>query len=156
KANDLKLGIYCSPWDRNQTNYDTDKPAYAKVYHDQLSELLSNYGPVYEMWFDGNHADVADWPNIISLVRKLQPNAVIKQGPRLNPILEDVRWVGNELGCAPLANWSVYPAPKISPSSTFNSPPAQWFPDECDTMMIGHWFWNGLPPKDLASLLNFY
>jgi alpha-L-fucosidase len=150
KAGGIKAGIYCSPWDRSVTNYDSDKPAYAKYYHEQLSELLSNYGPVYEMWFDGNKANVADWPNIIGLVRKLQPNAVIKQGPRLEPILEDVRWVGNELACAPLANWSVYPPPDKDASSRI------WFPVECDTMMIGHWFWDGTQPKDLASLLNYY
>ncbi len=148
KAGGIKLGIYCSPWDRSVTNYDSDKPAYAKYYHQQLSELLSNYGPVYEMWFDGNKANVADWPEIIGVVRKLQPNAVIKQGPRLEPILEDVRWVGNEQACAMLANWSVYPAP--------DAPSAKWFPVECDTMMIGHWFWDGTPPKDLATLLNYY
>jgi alpha-L-fucosidase len=155
KAGGIKLGIYCSPWDRNVTNYDSDKPAYAKYYREQLSELLSNYGPVYEMWFDGNKANVADWPNIIGLVRKLQPNTVIKQGPRLEPILEDVRWVGNELACAPLANWSVYPAP-TSQLSAGNSPPEKWFPVECDTMMVGHWFWDGTPPKDLPTLLNYY
>jgi alpha-L-fucosidase len=154
KAGGIKLGIYCSPWDRNVTNYDSDKPAYAKFYHEQLSELLGNYGPVYEMWFDGNKANVADWQNIIGVVRKLQPQAVIKQGPRLDPILEDVRWVGNEAACAPLANWSVYPAPGTKPSA--DNSPAQWFPDECDTMMIGHWFWDGTQPRDLATLLNYY
>jgi alpha-L-fucosidase len=152
KAGGIKLGIYCSPWDRNVTNYDSDKPAYAKYYRQQLSELLSNYGPVYEMWFDGNKANVADWSDVINLVRKLQPNTVIKQGPRLDSILEDVRWVGNEQACAPLANWSVYPAPDSrAPGSD-----AQWFPDECDTMMIGHWFWDGTQPRDLATLLNYY
>lgn len=151
KAGGIKLGIYCSPWDRSVSNYDTDKPAYAEYYRRQLTELLGNYGPVYEMWFDGNHANVADWPNVIALVRKLQPNAVIKQGPRLEPILEDVRWVGNEQACASLANWSIYPPPSQ------NGPlPSQWFPVECDTMMIGHWFWDGTPPRDLATLLNFY
>jgi alpha-L-fucosidase len=153
KAGGIKLGIYCSPWDRSVTNYDSDRPAYAKYYHEQLNELLSNYGPVYEMWFDGNKANVADWPNIIGLVRKLQPNAVIKQGPRVEPIQEDIRWVGNEQACAPLANWSVYPAPTPQLS---NPQPSQWFPVECDTMMIGHWFWDGTPPKDLATLLNYY
>jgi alpha-L-fucosidase len=150
KAGGIKLGIYCSPWDRSVTNYDSDRPAYAKYYHEQLNELLSNYGPVYEMWFDGNKANVADWPNIIGLVRQLQPNAVIKQGPRLDPVTEDVRWVGNEQACALLANWSVYPPPGTDASSRI------WFPVECDTMMIGHWFWDGTPPKDLATLLNYY
>jgi alpha-L-fucosidase len=116
------------------------------------------------MWFDGNHANVADWPDIISVVRKLQPDAVIKQGPRLEPILEDVRWVGNEQACALLANWSVYPTPpqlSVAPKlgeggSANNSQLAKWFPVECDTMMVGHWFWDGTPPKDLATLLNYY
>jgi alpha-L-fucosidase len=158
KAGGIKLGIYCSPWDRSVATYDSDKPGYAKYYHQQLSELLGNYGPVYEMWFDGNHADVADWSNIIGLVRKLQPNAVIKQGPRLEPILEDVRWVGNELACAGLTNWSVYPAPQLAtaPEPGEGGSRSLWFPVECDTMMVGHWFWDGTPPKDLATLLNYY
>ncbi len=151
KAGGIKLGIYCSPWDRSVTNYDTDKPAYAKYYREQLTELLSNYGPVYEMWFDGNKADVDEWTSIIGLVRNLQPDAIIKQGPRLDPVLEDVRWVGNEQACAPLANWSVYPAPLTGDSKT-----SQWLPMECDTMMVGHWFWDGTPPKDLPTLLNYY
>lgn len=150
KSGGIKLGIYCSPWDRSVSNYDSDKPAYAKYYEQQLTELLSNYGPVYEMWFDGNKADVAEWPNIIGLVRKLQPNAIIKQGPRLEPIREDVRWVGNELACAKVSNWSVYPPPDTSAEKPL------WFPVECDTMMIGHWFWDGTLPKDLPTLLNYY
>src|SRR5215469_17971155 len=150
KAGGVKLGIYCSPWDRSVNNYDSDKPAYAKYYEQQLTELLSNYGPVYEMWFDGNKADVAEWPDIIGLVRKLQPNAVIKQGPRLEPIREDIRWVGNEMACAKLANWSVYPPPDA------NAEKRIWFPVECDTMMIGHWFWDGTLAKDLPTLLNYY
>jgi alpha-L-fucosidase len=154
KAGGIKLGIYCSPWDRNVTNYDSDKPAYATFYREQLSELLENYGPVYEIWFDGNKANVADWPDIIDVVRKLQPNAVIKQGPRLEPILEDVRWVGNEAACAPLANWSVYPAPNLNPAARTQS--SQWFPVECDTMMVGHWFWDGTQPRDVATLLGYY
>jgi alpha-L-fucosidase len=80
---------------------------------------------------------------------------VIKQGPRLDPVTEDIRWVGNEQACAPLANWSVYPAPTAQ-SSAKNPESSQWFPVECDTMMIGHWFWDATPPKDLATLLNYY
>ncbi len=150
----MKLGIYCSPWDRSQPNYDTDKPAYARLYRAQLTELLSNYGPVYEMWFDGNKANVADWPNVIHVVRTLQPDAIIKQGPRVTPIAEDVRWVGNEQACAPLASWSVYPAPRATDVAA--DAPRLWFPVECDTMMVGHWFWDDQPPRDLATLLNYY
>jgi alpha-L-fucosidase len=157
KEGGLRFGLYCSPWDRSQTNYDTDKPAYAKLYRRQLAELLSNYGPVYEMWFDGNKANVADWPNIISLVRTLQPQAVIKEGPKVEPIAEDVRWVGNEQACANLTCWSVYPPPEEGLSEgTISKPQPRWFPVECDTMMVGHWFWDGTPPKDLNQLLQFY
>jgi alpha-L-fucosidase len=67
----MKAGIYCSPWDRNVSFYDSDRPRYAEMYRAQLTELLSNYGPVYEMWFDGNKANVADWPNVIKVVREV-------------------------------------------------------------------------------------
>jgi alpha-L-fucosidase len=153
QAAGMKAGIYCSPWDRSQPNYDTDKDAYAKLYRAQLTELLSNYGPIYEMWFDGNKANVADWPNVIHVVRTLQPNAVIKQGPRVTPITEDLRWVGNEEAWAPSTNWSVYPAPGATDKT--DSKPI-WFPLECDTMMVGHWFWDDTPPRPLATLLNYY
>src|SRR4051794_11335157 len=103
----MKAGIYCSPWDRSVSFYDSDRPKYAEMYRAQLTELLSNYGPVYEMWFDGNKANVADWPNVIKVVRSLQPDAIIKQGPIVKPIEEDVRWVGNEQACALNANWRV-------------------------------------------------
>lgn len=151
RAAGLRFGVYCSPWDRSQTNYDTDKPAYAKLYRQQLTELLSNYGPIYELWLDGNKANVADWPNIISVARTLQPNAIIKQGPRLEPIREDVRWVGNELACAPLANWAVYPPPDVARDAK-----QLWFPVECDTPMIGRWFWADTLPLELPTLLNYY
>jgi alpha-L-fucosidase len=150
----MKVGIYCSPWDRSQPNYDTDKAAYAQLYRAQLTELLSNYGPIYEMWFDGNKANVADWPNVIRVVRTLQPHAVIKQGPRVVPITEDLRWVGNEEAWAPATNWSVYPPPGAATATP--DAKAIWFPVECDTMMVGHWFWNDEPPRDLATLLNYY
>ncbi|MBU6410059.1 MAG: alpha-L-fucosidase [Verrucomicrobia bacterium] len=155
KAGGIKLGIYCSPYDRSVTNYDTDRPAYSRYYRQQLSELLSHYGPVFEMWFDGNKANVADWGKVIALVRKLQPRAVVKQGPVLHPVREDIRWVGNEMARAPLENWSVYPAPDSLAAGNQSAKPI-WFPLECDTMMNGHWFWDTNPPRSLATLLNYY
>jgi alpha-L-fucosidase len=147
----LKLGIYCSPLDLSQPDYTADPAAYSKLYRAQLTELLSNYGPVYEMWFDGNRANVDDWADVIQTVRTLQPNAVIKQGPKLKPIREDVHWVGNELACCPLTNWAVYPPP----NQPFDGKRI-WFPAECDTLVNGHWFWDENPPKSLAVLLNYY
>jgi alpha-L-fucosidase len=149
----LRFGIYCSPWDRSTPLYTNDPPAYARMYREQLTELLSNYGPVYEMWFDGNRANVADWPNVVRVVRTLQPNAIIKQGPRLEPIREDVRWVGNERAGAPLANWDVYPPPG---SANGEDVKRIWFPVECDTPMIGDWFWADTLPLDLSILLDYY
>jgi len=61
KAEGIRMGVYCSPWDRSQKNYNADKQAYTKFYRQQLTELLSNYGDIYEMWFDGNRAMIDDW-----------------------------------------------------------------------------------------------
>jgi alpha-L-fucosidase len=147
----IKLGIYCSPWDRSQGNYTQDKAAYSRYYQGQLTELMSNYGPIFEMWFDGNRADVDSWPQVIKVVRSLQPQAVIKQGPFVAPVREDVRWVGNSEAKAPLTNWSVY-LPPDQPAD----PVRIWLPLECDIPMVGNWFWNDRPPLSLDDLLNLY
>lgn len=153
KEGGVKFGLYCSPWDRSQPIFDSDPPAYSKFYRAQLTELLSNYGDVYEMWFDGNKAStIVEWPEIVKVVRTLQPNAVIKQGPKKEPILEDIRWVGNEQARAPLTNWSVYPPPGNGGEDVKRI----WFPVECDIPMIGNWFWNDKPPLPLAKLLDIY
>jgi beta-galactosidase len=151
KQTGIKLGIYCSPWDRSQTNYTQDKAAYSKYYRDQLIELMSNYGPIFEMWFDGNRADVASWPEVIKVVRSLEPQAVIKQGPFVAPVRDDVRWVGNPEAKAPLTNWSVYLPPDQQSENV-----RIWLPLECDIPMVGNWFWNDRPPLSLDDLLNIY
>jgi alpha-L-fucosidase len=105
----MKLGIYLSPWDRNHSTYG-DSPAYNKVFMAQLTELLTKYGDVFEVWFDGacgegpnGKKQVYDFEAFYSLVRKLQPNAVIAvMGP-------DVRWCGNEAGEGRDPEWSVLP-----------------------------------------------
>ncbi len=112
----IKMGIYLSPWDRNHETYAT--PEYINVYRTQMREVLSNYGEIFEFWFDGaNGGDgyyggasemrkidnkvYYDWPNSWKIVRELQPNAVMFSdgGP-------DVRWIGNERGYAGETNWS--------------------------------------------------
>ena len=111
----LKLGVYLSPWDRNHKDYGTDK--YIEVYRSQLRELLTNYGEIFEVWFDGaNGGDgyygganetrridntvYYDWENTWKIVRELQPMACMFSdgGP-------DIRWVGNERGYAAETNW---------------------------------------------------
>ena len=147
----LKFGVYNSPWDRSANDYIEDPDAYAKLYMQQLRELLTQYGPIYEMWFDGNNASVRDWAQVTRLVRELQPDAIIKEGPRLRPVCADVRWVGNELATAKLANWNVFPEPG---SDLIHAP--VWFPVETDTPMVGHWFWADTRPLDLSYLMNYY
>ncbi|MDR0612066.1 MAG: alpha-L-fucosidase [Dysgonamonadaceae bacterium] len=102
----VKFGFYLSPWDRNSTFFGSD--AYNDYFTAQLTELLTGYGEVSEVWFDGANGEgpngkrqVYDWERFFSTVRKWQPNAVIAPGG------SDVRWVGNEKGYARETEWSV-------------------------------------------------
>lgn len=104
----LDFGFYLSPWDRHEKSYGS--PQYNEFFRRQLRELLTNYGPVAEVWFDGycgegpgGRKQDYDWNSYYQLIRKLQPEAVIAiMGP-------DVRWVGNESGLARESEWSVLP-----------------------------------------------
>jgi alpha-L-fucosidase len=105
----LKFGVYLSPWDRHEPSYG-DSPKYNKHFRNQLRELLTNYGEIAEVWFDGANGEgpngkkqVYDWHSYYALIRELQPTAVIAvMGP-------DVRWVGTESGYGRETEWSVVP-----------------------------------------------
>ncbi len=105
----LKFGVYLSPWDRHEKTFG-DSPAYNEHFCNQLRELLTKYGDVAEVWFDGANDEgangkkqVYDWPSYYKLIRELQPKAVIAiMGP-------DVRWVGIESGYGRETEWSVVP-----------------------------------------------
>ncbi len=155
----LAFGIYLSPWDRNHPDYGT--PAYLTYYRNQLRELLSNYGPLFEVWFDGanggdgyyggtyerRHIDNTtyyDWETTYALVRQLQPDACIfsDAGP-------DVRWVGNEHGIAGDPCWhtidttGLYPgnaAPAYLNCGAHHGP--HWLPAECDVSIRPGWFYH--------------
>lgn len=105
----IRFGVYLSPWDRNNSSYGTGK-AYDDYFVNQLTELLTNYGDIFTVWFDGacgegpnGKVQKYDWDRYYSVIRKLQPKACISvSGP-------DVRWCGNEAGDTRESEWSVVP-----------------------------------------------
>ncbi|MEW6508234.1 MAG: alpha-L-fucosidase [Bacteroidota bacterium] len=108
----IKFGVYLSPWDMHEKTYGT--PEYNIYFMNQLTELLTNYGDIAEVWFDGacgegpdGRKQIYDWNAYYELIRKLQPNAVIAvSGP-------DVRWVGTESGYGRQTEWSVLPGSSL-------------------------------------------
>ena len=105
----IKFGVYLSPWDRNCKRYGTGKP-YDDYFISQLTELLTDYGEVFSVWFDGacgegenGKKQYYDWERYYQTIRSLQPNACINVcGP-------DIRWCGNEAGHTRKSEWSVVP-----------------------------------------------
>ena len=172
----LRFGIYLSPWDRSRADYGS--PEYIAHYRDQLRELLSNYGPLFEIWFDGaNGGDgfyggarekrtidrrtYYDWPGTWRIIRELQPNACIfsDAGP-------DIRWVGNENGAAGNPCWCTLNAadfaPGISDEKRLNRgdrPGTDWMPAECDVSIRPGWFYHPADDNKVKSpraLLDLY
>lgn len=172
----LKLGIYLSPWDRNHKEYGTE--AYITYFRNQLNELLTNYGDIFEVWFDGANggsgyyggADETrsvdrktyyDWPGTNQLVKKLQPDAVIfsDAGP-------DVRWCGNEAGWVGETNWStlrreeVWPGwPHYQQLQNGHEDGSYWVPAEVNVSIRPGWFYHedqDEQVKTVDQLLDVY
>ena len=177
----MKFGVYLSPWDRNAVSYG-DSPAYNKFFIEQLTELLSNYGEVHEVWFDGacgegpnGKKQEYDWTAILAKIRELQPKAV-------TAIMgDDVRWVGNEGGLGRETEWS---ATVIPPGSYTHKKAAKealgleemskdlgsrelvakaqevyWYPSEVDVSIRPGWFYHAEQDgqvRSLANLVNIY
>ncbi len=164
EAQGLRLGLYLSPWDRHEPTYG-DTRAYNQFYLSQLRELLTRYGPVHEVWFDGaKGADakdmVYDFEAFWATVRQLQPQAVLfsDAGP-------DVRWIGNEHGFAGETNWSTYDRSKVGVGmpgisdylNTGEEGAPDWVPGECDVSIRPGWFWHpDEQPKTLDELMEIY
>lgn len=118
KKYDMKFGVYLSPWDLTESSYGTGKE-YNEFFVNQLTELLTQYGDIFEVWFDGANGEGPngktqeyDWLGYYQIIRQLQPNAVIAiMGP-------DVRWIGNEAGVVRNNEWSVVPEAYSDPSYT--------------------------------------
>jgi alpha-L-fucosidase len=172
----LKFGVYLSPWDRNYKDYA--RPEYLVYYRNQLRELLSNYGPLFEVWFDGanggdgyyggarekrtiDNRTYYDWDNTWKIVRELQPQACMFSdgGP-------DVRWVGNESGFAGETCWATIDRDKFLPGladarilNVGQRNGHDWLPAEVDVSIRPGWFYH--PKEDQAvksveQLLKIY
>lgn len=141
----VMFGFYLSPWDRHEPKY-ADPPSYDAHFKNQLRELLTGYGPVGEVWFDGAGSEgrTYDWNGYYALIRELQPDALIAIcGP-------DIRWVGNEQGVAPETVW--YAQERDGRQV--------WYPPECDVpIRKGQWFYHTDGEKNLrtvAEVLDIY
>ncbi|MDR8392125.1 alpha-L-fucosidase [Aliifodinibius sp. S!AR15-10] len=161
----IKFGVYLSPWDMHESSYGT--PEYNDFYLNQLEELLTNYGPIAEIWFDGAKGEGAkdmeyDFDAWWNMVRKLQPNAVIfsDEGP-------DVRWIGNEHGYAGETNWSTINRDSVSigkpgQGQYLNRGEPQgpdWVPGECNTSIRPGWFYHQEEDdqvKPISDLMEIY
>ena len=172
----LKVGLYLSPWDRNHKDYGTT--AYIEYYRRQLTELLTNYGEISEIWFDGanggdgyygganetrkiDRATYYDWDSTFSLVYSLQPDIIIfsDAGP-------GCRWIGNESGIAGKTNWSringdslIIGASKQAYLNTGDPDGKDWIPGECDVSIRPGWFYHSEQDdkvKTLAQLKVIY
>ena len=172
----LKFGIYLSPWDRNHKDYG--RPEYLTYFRNQLRELLTSYGPIFEIFFDGaNSGDgyyggaretrridrntYYDWPTTWNLVRALQPDACLfsDAGP-------DVRWVGNEHGIAGDPLWSTLNKDDFAPGRADEARlnrgdrmGTHWVPAECDVSIRPGWFYHPKEDskvKSAATLIDLY
>lgn len=173
----IKFGVYLSPWDRNHPDYG--KSAYVAYYRNQLRELLSNYGPVFEVWFDGaNGGDgfyggrrerrnidrhsYYGWQETWEMVRRLQPQACMfsDAGP-------DIRWVGNEKGIAGEPCWHTMSglermAPGVADQKILLTgvfPGTHWLPAECDVSIRPGWFYHAAEDGKVRTpenLLDLY
>ena len=164
KKHGLAFGIYLSPWDRNRSDYGT--PEYLTYYRNQLRELIENYGPVFEVWFDGaNGGDgyyggarerrkidntvYYDWKNTHAIVRELAPQAIMfsDAGP-------DIRWCGNEKGFVGQPNWNPIVNDTLYPGqagiegilNTGSEDGTSWIPAEVDVSIRPGWFYH--PEED--------
>jgi alpha-L-fucosidase len=156
----IGCGLYCSPWDRNHPEYA--RPAYTAVYHAQWRELLTNYGPLCELWFDGANGgdgyyggvrekrsiDVSTYyrfAELWAMCRLYQPEALLfsDAGP-------DLRWCGNENGYASATCWAkvagaadAFPGKVPMPAMITGDPDgAVWRPAEVDVSIRPGWFWH--------------
>jgi len=163
----LKMGLYISPWDRNHPTYGT--PEYNQIYVNMLKEITTQYGDLFEVWFDGANGEgpngkrqVYDFPLFNKTVKTYQPHALIfsDAGP-------DIRWVGNEKGFAGETCWATINGNELFPAydkpdhlNVGDEKGTHWIPSECDVSIRPGWFYHKnednkvKTDKDLMNIWN--
>ena len=162
KKHGLKFGIYLSPWDRNHAEYG--RPEYVSYFHNQMKELLTHYGELFEYWFDGanggdgwyggaNERRNIDartyyrYEDARKIINELQPHAVIFGGT-----CADIRWIGNEEGWAGETNWSMFDENKGGKLTEGMADGTKWEPGECDVSIRPGWFYHAREDHQVRSL----
>jgi alpha-L-fucosidase len=170
----LKFAVYLSPWDRNHPEYG--RQAYVEYFRNQLRELLTQYGDIFEVWFDGanggdgwyggaNETRRIDgktyygWAETFRMIRELQPNAVIWNdgGDR-----GDLRWVGTEAGNVGETNWSLMYREGDTSWNMLHYGVEDgdvWCPGETNTSIRPGWFYHEAENehvKSLSKLMDTY
>ncbi|MBP1962774.1 alpha-L-fucosidase [Paenibacillus aceris] len=148
---DVKPGLYYSPYDGSADFYTQDAKAYDDYFVNQITELLSEYGDIDILWFDGcgSEGHSYDWNRIIGEIRRMQPQILI-----FNMGDPDFRWVGNEDGIAPVPCWNVVDATEFSILTEKKEQLGDrlWLPAECDVQMRGNWFYSDSDVHTLKSV----
>lgn len=161
----LLFGVYLSPWDRNSKYYGTDK--YREIFHNQIRELSSNYGQLFEYWFDGANggngwyggADTIrqispktyyGYHDAVEILKKNNPNIMIFGGTE-----PTIRWVGNEHGTAGMTNWSYFSTDIDERTGVWgNRNAGKWLPAECDVSIRPGWFYHHREDHQVRTLSN--
>ncbi|MBQ1701493.1 MAG: alpha-L-fucosidase [Prevotella sp.] len=170
----LKFAVYLSPWDRNHPEYG--RPEYVTYFRNQLRELLTNYGEIFEVWFDGanggdgwygganetrkiDRTTYYQWPETYKMIRQLQPTCLIWNDGSSRG---DLRWVGTEAGNVGETNWSLLNHDGEVTWSMLHyglEDGDSWVPGETNTSIRPGWFYHETENehvKSLSKLMDTY